>query len=50
MRRLLVLIFFILSLAFVARASIASKVYHHPKPAEKLEACWEWATAMIPAL
>ncbi len=44
MRRLLLPIFFVLSLAFVARASIASQVYHHPRPTEKLEARWEWAT------
>ena len=43
MRRFPIPVFFILCLAFVAGLSMASQVYHHPRPAEKLETRWEWA-------
>jgi hypothetical protein len=42
-RRLILPVVFVLSLAFVAGLSMAAQVYHHPKPAEKLETRWEWA-------
>ncbi|MGB6340860.1 MAG: hypothetical protein WBF32_13890 [Candidatus Aminicenantaceae bacterium] len=50
MRKLLFPIFLVLGLFCVAGLSMASQVYHHPNPAEKLENRWEWATAMIPEL
>jgi len=42
-RRLLLPIFLVLGLTYVAGISVASQVYHHPKPDEKLHARWEWA-------
>jgi hypothetical protein len=42
-RRLLLSVVFVLSLAFTAGISVASQVYHHPRPTERLDARWEWA-------
>ena len=43
MRRLLLPFSLVLGLFCMAGLSMASQVYHHPGPAEKLEARWEWA-------
>jgi hypothetical protein len=44
-RRQVISILVVLTLAFLSDVSVASQVYHHPRPTEKLEARWEWALA-----
>jgi hypothetical protein len=45
MRRSLIAILVGLSLACLTGVSVASQVYHHPQPTERLETRWEWAHA-----
>jgi len=42
-RRPFILIIVALSSILLTRVAVASQVYHHPRPTDKLETRWEWA-------